>query len=70
MHTFIFLFEEPKVIFKSRKRGGHGEMKSDKRTNNDQQNITEKTEDLATRTSLETGFELRCSGSVGSSCST
>jgi hypothetical protein len=46
MHTFIFLFEEPKVIFKSRKRGGHGEMKSDKRTNNDQQNITEKTKDL------------------------
>jgi len=35
-------------------------------TNNDLQNITQKTKDRATRTP----HDLRCSGRVGSSCST
>ena len=41
-----------------------------KRTNKDLQNITHKTKDRVTRTPLKTGVELRCSGRVGSSCST
>jgi len=41
-----------------------------KRTNNDLQNIAQKTKDRATRTSLKTGGELRCSGRVSRSCST
>jgi hypothetical protein len=39
-------------------------------TNNDLQNITQKTEDWAAQTTLKTGGELRCSGRVSSSCST
>ena len=34
------------------------------------QNITYKTKDRITQTPLKTGSELRCSGRVGSSCST
>jgi hypothetical protein len=41
-----------------------------KRTNNDLQITTQKMTDRATRTSLKTGGELRCSGRVSSSCST
>jgi len=33
-------------------------------TNNDLQNITQKTEDRATRTPLRSGDNLRCSGRV------
>jgi hypothetical protein len=40
------------------------------RTNNDLQNITHKTKERVTRTPLKTEGELRCSGRVGSSCST
>ena len=40
-----------------------------KKTNNDQQN-TYKIKDRVTRTPLKTGGELKCSGRVGSSCST
>jgi hypothetical protein len=40
------------------------------RTNNDLQNITQKTKDRATRTSLKAGGELMCSGRVNSSCLT
>jgi len=40
------------------------------RTNNDLQHTTHKTKDRLTRTPLETGGELRCSGKVSSSCST
>ena len=36
------------------------------RTNRDLQNITYKTKDRVTRTSLKTGDELECSGMVGS----
>ena len=39
-----------------------------KGTNNDIQNITEKTKDRVTRTPLKTGGELMCSGRVSSSC--
>jgi hypothetical protein len=41
----------------------------DKTTNNDPQNITQKTKDRVTRTPLKSGVELRCSGRVSSSCS-
>jgi hypothetical protein len=43
--------------------------KKAKKTNNDLQNATQKTKDLATRTSLKTGGERRCSGNMNSSCS-
>jgi hypothetical protein len=36
----------------------------------DQQSTTQKTKDRVTRTPIKTGGELRCSGRVGSSCST
>ena len=41
-----------------------------KSTTNELQNTTQKTKDRATRTPLKTGDEHRCSGRVGSSCST
>jgi hypothetical protein len=41
-----------------------------KRTNNDLQNITQKTKNRVAWTTLKSGGELRCSGRVGSSCST
>jgi hypothetical protein len=37
-------------------------MDKRKRTNNDQQNTTQKTKDRATRTTLKTRGELCCSG--------
>jgi len=37
------------------------------RTNNDEQNTTQKLKDRTTGTPLKTGDELRCSGRVGSS---
>ena len=43
-------------------------MKKDKRTTNDLQNTTQKTNDQATRTPLKIGFELRCPGRVSNSC--
>ena len=42
-------------------------MIDDKRTNNDLQNITQKSKDRVTRTSLKTGDEFRCYGMVSSS---
>ena len=45
--------------------------KRDKNTNNDvEQNITQKTKDQATQTTLKAWGELRCSGRISSSCST
>jgi hypothetical protein len=38
------------------------------RTNNDLQNNTQKTEDREIRIPVRSGYELRCSGRVGSSC--
>jgi len=58
-------------IHKSKKiRQHNGQMKNEKRRNNDLQNNTQKTKDRVTRTPLKTGGELRCSGREGSSCST
>ena len=45
-------------------------MKKKKSTNNDQQSTTLNTKDRVTRTPLQTGGELMCSGMVISSCST
>ena len=41
----------------------YGQNKKDKRTN--KENTTQKTKNRATRTSLKSGGELRCSGEVG-----
>ena len=58
-------------IRKSKKNRQHnGQKKKNKRTSNDLQNTTHKAKDWITRTPLTTGGELRCSGRVGSSCST
>ena len=58
-------------IYKSKKnRQYNGQKKQDKGTNNDLQNIAQKTKDWATRTPLKIGGELVCSGMVSSSCST
>jgi hypothetical protein len=43
--------------------------KKDQRPSNDLQNTTQKTKDRATRATLKSGGELRCSGRVSSSCS-
>ena len=51
-----------------RQRNDH--QKKDKRTTHDLQNNTHKTKDQVTRIPLKTGGELRCTGMVGSSCST
>ena len=45
-------------------------MAKRERKNNDSQNIIQQIKDRATRTPLKCGCELRCSGGVGSSCST
>jgi hypothetical protein len=55
---------------KSKKDNTLAENKKDKRTNNDLQNITQKTKDRATRTPLKIGCELMCLGMVSSSSST
>ena len=56
---------------KSKKYRQHTvQMKKSKRTNNNLQKITHKTEDRVTRTPLKTGRELRCHESVSISCST
>jgi hypothetical protein len=44
--------------------------KKDKRSNNDQQSITQKTKDGATRIAVKIGDEFMCSRGVGTSCST
>ena len=50
-------------------RHRNGQEKKTKRTKNDLQNTTQKSEDRTTRTPLKTGVEIRCYGRVGSSCS-
>ena len=62
---YLFVFTSTKVEFentkgliripKSKDRQHNGQIKKDKRTNNDLQNTTQKTKDRVTRTSLETG---------------
>jgi hypothetical protein len=62
MNRFEEKFEDAKRVIKSRKlktnRQHNGQMKRDKRTNNDEQNNTQKTKDPATGTQLNTGHEL------------
>jgi hypothetical protein len=48
----------------------NGRKIKDKRTNNDLENITQKTKHRATRTSIKTGGERMYTGRVGSICST
>jgi hypothetical protein len=58
-------------ICKSKKDRQHnGQIKNDKKTNNNLQTNTQKTKDRATRTPLKTGGEIRCSEMVSNSCST
>ena len=51
-------FEDTKGVIRSHKsdRKHNGQQTNDKRTNNDLQNITEKTKDWDTRTPLITGY--------------
>jgi len=67
-------FEDTKGVIRIRKskndRQQNAQKNNDKWTNNDLQNITHKTKDRVTRTSLKTGGELGCSGSVNSNNST
>ena len=57
--------EDTKGVIRRRKskedRQYNGQRKRDKRTNNDLQNITQKTKDRATGIVLKTRGELRCS---------
>ena len=60
-------FEDTKGVIKIRKskdRQHNGQLKKEKKTNNDLQNITQKTKDRVTQTPLKTGGELRCSRDV------
>jgi tRNA A-37 threonylcarbamoyl transferase component Bud32 len=58
-------FEDTKLVIRFRKskknRQHNDQTKNEKRTNNDLQNITQKTKDLATRTPQITRSELRFS---------
>ena len=65
-------FEDTKGVIRIRKskdREHNRQTKRDRRTNNDLQNTTHKTKDRVTRTPLNTGCEIGCSGRVSSSCS-
>ena len=50
--------------WKSKDKKHNGQKKNGNRTNNDLQNTTQKTKEPATRTTLKSGCELRCSGGV------
>jgi hypothetical protein len=66
-------FEDTKGVIrirKSKKDKQHNSKQKGKNTNTDPQNITHKTKDRVARTPIKTGVELRCSGRVGSYCST
>ena len=67
-------FEDNKEVIRIRKskknRKHNGQEKKYKRTTTIYTKHTHKTKDWVTRTLLKTGGELRCSGRVGSSCST
>ena len=57
------LIEDTKEVTRSLKsKKYNGQKKKDKRTNNNLRNTTHKTKDRATRTPIETGGELICSG--------
>ena len=72
-HNLEEEFEDTKEVIRmriSKNRQHNGQKKKDKRRNNDLQDITHKTKDQVTQTSLKTGDELRCSGRISSSFST
>ena len=62
-------FEDTKGEIRTRKLKDihNGQKKKDRRTNNDLQNITQKTKDRVTQTTLIIGSELRCFGRDNSS---
>jgi hypothetical protein len=51
------------IVGKSKDRQNHGQKK-DKRTSNDLQNITHKTKDRVTRTTLKPKLTIRLSSSI------
>jgi hypothetical protein len=51
-----------RIRISKKNRQHNGQKKKYKSTNNDLQNITHKTKDRVTRTSLKTEVELRCPG--------
>ena len=57
-------------VYRRRTDNTMAKRKKYKRTNNDLHKRTYKTKDLVTRTQQKTEGEPRCSGRVGSSCST
>ena len=72
-HNLEEEFEDTKEVIRiriSKNRQHNGQKKKDKRRKNDLQDITHKTKDQVTQTSLKTGDELRCSGRISSSFST
>jgi hypothetical protein len=61
-------FEETKGVIRIHKSKKHiGQKKNDKQLSTKH---THKTKDRVTRTQVKTSGELRCSGRIGSSCST
>ena len=75
-YCFFYLryISDFKWVIRNRKpkkyRQHNDQMKKDKRTNNDLQNIAQETTDRATRITLKAVGELRCSGGVNTPCST
>ena len=66
-------FEDTKGVIRIRKskkdRQSNDQKEKEQKDKKDLQNTTQKTKDWATRTSLKTVGELRCSGRLSSSCS-
>ena len=66
-------FEDTKGVIRIRilkNRQQHGQKKKIQKDKQQSIKHTHKTKDRETRTPLKTGGKLRCSGKVGSSCST
>ena len=65
-------FEDIKEVIRicKSKKDRQQRKKRQREQNNDIQNTSQKTKDRATRTILNAGGELRCSGRASSSCST
>ena len=59
-----------RIRISKKNRQRNGQKKKDKRKNQRSTKYTYKIKDRVTRTPLNTGSELRCSGRVGSPCST
>jgi hypothetical protein len=65
---FIVISRKKKVC--RYQKGNNGQMKKDKRLNNDLQSTTQETKDWAARTLQKTMVELMCSGKIRLVCST